>query len=245
MNSRMLMLRCTSPSASFSALPSSRVSVRASSSFFASMMRTARNRILPRSGAGVSRHAGKAALAAPMASRISSRGESGTMATTSSVWAGLRRSKNLVARDSTHFPPIKFLHAVVLAVAVAMAFSLIANFAQRFVEQPNAFVHVGFGNVHRRRHANHIVVEPAFADEQPIVARAFEELARRFRCRFLCFAIFHQFNALHHPHAANVANQFMLLLQLLEPLAKISADHISILAKIVFLDDFNHRARRH
>jgi len=35
---------------------------------------------------------------------------------------------------------------------------------ERFVEQPDAFVHVGLGDVHRRGHADHVAVQATFAD---------------------------------------------------------------------------------
>src|SRR5258708_2240746 len=101
MNSRMLMDFWTSPSASFSVLPSSRVIKRASSSFCCSINAAAFAITRLRTGAGVSRQAGNAARAADTASRVSSRVESGAKPITSSRSAGFRRCEARHAEDVT------------------------------------------------------------------------------------------------------------------------------------------------
>jgi hypothetical protein len=72
---------------------------------------------------------GNAAFAAAIASRISSRVDSGTIATTSFRLAGLRRSIVLLEHESTHWPFTKLRHVCVVAAAVAIAgsFQLQAN----------------------------------------------------------------------------------------------------------------------
>ena len=107
MYSRMLIERWISPSASFTVLPSSRVSRRASSSFSLSRMAWARKRIAPRTGAGVSRQAGKAAWAASAARRASSAEDSGMWPRTSRVSAGFRLGVLFDDSEATHSPPTK------------------------------------------------------------------------------------------------------------------------------------------
>src|SRR5438445_272381 len=124
MNSRMLTDFCTSPSASFSALPSSRVISRATSSFCCSINSAAFASTRLRTGAGVSRHAGNASRAAATAARVSSRVESGAKPMISSRLAGLRRSDVLVAEDSTHRPPMKLRQVCDVETAVAIACSI-------------------------------------------------------------------------------------------------------------------------
>src|SRR5258706_1574774 len=124
MNSRMLIDFCTSPSASFRALPSSRVIRRATSSFCCSINSAAFASTRLRTGAGVSRHAGKASRAAATAARVSSRVDSGANPMISSRLAGLRRSAVLVAEDSTQRPPMKLRQVCDVETAVAMACSI-------------------------------------------------------------------------------------------------------------------------
>src|ERR1700683_461504 len=81
-------------------------------------------RTRPRTGAGVSRHAGNAAAAAAIANRISSRVDFGVRATTSSKFAGFLRSIISFEFDSTHFPSIKFRAMVEPLAAVAIYLSL-------------------------------------------------------------------------------------------------------------------------
>ena len=96
------MVRWISPSDSLTVLPSSRVRRRASSSFSWSMRAWTRKRMRPRTGAGVSRQAGKAAWAAATARRASSALESGTCPSTSRVSAGLMLGT--VSSDSERDP---------------------------------------------------------------------------------------------------------------------------------------------
>src|ERR1700676_137498 len=137
MNSRMLIAFCTSPSASFSALPSSRVIRRAISSFCCSISNAALARTRLRTGAGVSRQAGNAARAAAIASRVSSRVESGAKPTISSTLAGLRRSEVFAAEDSTHRPLMKLRQVCDVETAVAMTWSPLVQ--QRLVSRCGIF----------------------------------------------------------------------------------------------------------
>ena len=57
-------------------------------------------------------------------------------------------------------------------------------------------------------------------------------------------AIFDQFESLHQPHAANIANQRTLLLQCLEFLPEIAADICGIRSQIIFFDYINYCACR-
>jgi hypothetical protein len=107
MYSRMLIERWISPSASLTVFPSSRLSRRARSSFSLSRMAWARKRMDPRTGAGVSRQAGKAARAASAARRVSSAVESGMWPRTSRVSAGFRLGVLRVDSEATHSPPTK------------------------------------------------------------------------------------------------------------------------------------------
>src|SRR3989338_8140862 len=79
----------TSPRASARTFPISRVTIVASDSFSLANRSAARNRISPRLGAGIARHAGHAARAAATASSPSRDDELGATATTSRVSAGL------------------------------------------------------------------------------------------------------------------------------------------------------------
>src|SRR6266478_3708925 len=131
MNSRMLVDFWTSPSASFSVLPSSRVIKRASSSFCCSISSAALAMARLRTGAGVSRQAEYAARAAATASRVSSRVESGAKPTISSRFAGLRRSDTRAAEDSTQRPLMKLPQVCDAETAVAMARSILRARAVR------------------------------------------------------------------------------------------------------------------
>ena len=107
------MARPTSPRASGSVLPSSRVISRATWSARDSRIAAARCRISPRLGAGTAAHAGCAALAASIACRASSASDFWKTPTTSSVSAGLRVSKVAPVCEAVHSPPIRFLKGVI------------------------------------------------------------------------------------------------------------------------------------
>ena len=85
---------------------------------------------------------------------------------------------------------------------------------------------------------------PPLPTSKPVGARAFEHLVRFLRRGLLGLAILHQFERLHHAHAAHVADQRVLLLQLFELSAEVAADDVSIFAQVFFLDHFDHGARR-
>ena len=108
------MARPTSPRASGSVLPSSRVISRATWSARDSRIVAALCRISPRLGAGTAAHAGCAARAASMAWRQSSASDFWKTPTTSSVSAGLRVSKVAPVCDAAHSPPMRFLNVIML-----------------------------------------------------------------------------------------------------------------------------------
>ena len=95
--------RKTSPRASASVLPCSRVMLAASSSVCSRMRACSLNMTRCRCCTGVAAHAGAAAAAAATAASSSSRVASGTRHTSSCV-AGSRTSENVVAADATSSP---------------------------------------------------------------------------------------------------------------------------------------------
>ena len=56
-------------------------------------------------------------------------------------------------------------------------------------------------------------------------------------------AIFDQFESLHQPFAAHIADERMLLLQLFEPCAEMGANCVCVDAQMFFFDDFDRGAR--
>ncbi len=102
------MVRWISPIDSLTVLPSSRVRRRASASFSWSMRAWTWKRMRPRTGAGVSRQAGKASRAAATAALVSSTVERGTWPRTSRVSAGLMFGTERADSEPTHWPPTKF-----------------------------------------------------------------------------------------------------------------------------------------
>ena len=109
MNSTMFVALSTSPRASPNVLPSSHARIAASSSVCLARSAAQRTSRLPRTGAGVSRHAGNACAAAATAAFTSSGVEYGTWPSDTRVSAGERLGTPFVAADSTHWPAMKFL----------------------------------------------------------------------------------------------------------------------------------------
>ena len=116
----MSRARTTSPVASASVLPSSRVSVRATSSRRSVSSSAALKRMAPRAGAGVAAHAGKASAAAATAWAASPAVALGNTARTSSACAGFLVSKLAWSLAPTHSPPIRFLQLSMVHPDVAM-----------------------------------------------------------------------------------------------------------------------------
>ena len=94
----------TSPPASASTLPISRLISSVSSSFCSSSRRAKRKSTLPRSGAGTSRHSSNAAFAASTARSTSAAAERGKLPSASPV-AGTSDSKVSPEAASVHLPP--------------------------------------------------------------------------------------------------------------------------------------------
>ena len=117
----MSRARATSPVASASVLPSSRVSVRATSPMRSVSSSAALKRIAPRAGAGVAAQAGNASAAAAAAWAASAAVALGKMARTSSARAGFLVSKLAWSLAPTHSPPIRFLQVSIVHPAVAMS----------------------------------------------------------------------------------------------------------------------------
>src|SRR3984885_57845 len=113
---------------------------------------------------------------------------------------------------------------------------------KRFIEQANAFIHVGLGDVHRRSHANDVAVEAALADQKAVVARAFKDLVCGFGSGLFGLAVFHQLEGLHHAHAAHIADERIFLLQFFKLGAEITADNVGVLTQIFFFDDLDDGA---
>ncbi len=107
---RMSRARSTSPVASASVLPSSRVSVRATSSRRSVSSSAALKRMAPRAGAGVARQAGNASAAAAAACAASAAVADGNTARTSAGSAGDLVSKVAWSLAATQSPPIRILH---------------------------------------------------------------------------------------------------------------------------------------
>src|ERR1700733_10454167 len=119
---------------------------------------------------------------------------------------------------------------------------LYADLAEGFVEEADSFVHVGLRNIHGRSHADCVAIEAAFADEQAVGACSLHDLICFLRGGLFGLAIFNEFEGLHHAHAANVADERIFLLELLEFLPEVAADYMRMLKQIFFLNDFNHGA---
>src|ERR1700735_1171076 len=113
---------------------------------------------------------------------------------------------------------------------------LTTDLAERFIEEADAFVHVGFGDIHGRSHADGVAVEAAFADEEAVGAGTFHDLICLLRGGLFCLTVFHKFEGLHHAHTANVADERIFLLQLFEFFPEVAAHHMRILEKIFFFD---------
>ena len=103
-----------------SVLPSSRVSVRATSSSRSVSSSAALKRMAPRAGAGVAAQAGNASAAAATACAASAAVALGKTASTSSARAGFLVSKLAWSLAPTHSPPIRFLQVSIVHPAVAM-----------------------------------------------------------------------------------------------------------------------------
>src|SRR3954469_488638 len=55
-----------------------------------------------------------------------------------------------------------------------------ADCGEGVVHQLDGFVNVALGDVHRRRHPDHVAVKPALADQQSLLAALFHELSSLF-----------------------------------------------------------------
>ncbi len=53
------------------------------------------------------------------------------------------------------------------------------------------------------------------------------------------FAVLHQFQALHQPQAAHVADQRIFFLQGFELFAEVAADHVGIFQQVFLFDEFD------
>jgi len=113
------------------------------------------------------------------------------------------------------------------------------DLAEGFVEELDGFVDVGLGGVEHGGHAQGVAVEAAFADEQAVLAGALHDLGGGFGSGLFRFAVLHEFERLHQAHAANVADERILGLQLFELATEIGADDVGVFAQIFFLDQFN------
>src|SRR5579864_2082551 len=107
------------------------------------------------------------------------------------------------------------------------------------VEEADGFVDVGLGRVEHGGEAEGVAVETAFADEQTVLAGALHDLRGGFGSRLFGLAIFHQFERLHQAHAAYVADERMLLLQLFELGAEVRANSVRVFEQLFFLDQFD------
>src|SRR5713226_7415953 len=105
----MSIASCTSPPASASTFPISRLISSVSSCLSRSRSWAKRRRSVPRSGAGTSRQCVKASFAAATARSTSSAADRGNVPRTSPV-AGTTDSKVRPLAASTHSPPTKFLN---------------------------------------------------------------------------------------------------------------------------------------
>src|SRR5271169_1163400 len=90
------------------------------------------------------------------------------------------------------------------------------NLAERLVEQPDAFVYISLRNVHWWSEPDHVGVEAALADQQTVCPRALHQFRGFRERRFFRLPVANELESLHHPHAAHVADQRILFLQLFE-----------------------------
>src|SRR6058998_3847931 len=201
----MSIASCTSPLASASTFPISRVTVRARVSLSRISRSATRKRISPRRGAGMRRHPSKASVAAFIASSMSSGPESTHRPTTSPV-AGSRLSKVRPEWAPTHLPPISF--------------SPVSSW-QHLFQNRQPLVHFIASDGQRGADPDHVPATREQEEPSPegllhgMVALAFR--------RLLGPPVADQFNADHQAPAAHVPDRPAFLLKLAQPLLDVRA----------------------
>src|ERR1017187_2770295 len=113
----------------------------------------------------------------------------------------------------------------------------LGNSGESLIDDAQALVRVGFGDVHGGRHTNDVVVHAAFADEQAALARGFQHVVGKGGRGFLGLRVEHEFERLHHAHAAHVADDRVFLLQVEQAVVEIGADDVAVADEVVFLDE--------
>ena len=76
----------------------------------------------------------------------------------------------------------------------------------------------------------------AFAYQHTLAFCFFKDFQDRLRIGLFCFRVFHKLDRLHDPHAANVTDERVFLLQFEELVMEIIADDAAVCAKIIFFD---------
>ncbi len=112
--------------------------------------------------------------------------------------------------------------------------------SQALIQQFDEIVHVGAADVHRRRDADHVAVQSALADQQAVLARGFHHLRGLRGGGRLGLAVLHQFDGLHEAHAADVADDLVLVLQFFEAAAQVAAGLGAVVHQLLFFDVIDH-----
>src|SRR6516225_8651540 len=114
---------------------------------------------------------------------------------------------------------------------------------QTLVEQLNELVHVGAADIHGRRNPKHIAIHAALANQQPV-------FAGRLQCQGgfggggrLTLAVLHQFDGLQQAHAAHVADEFVLVLELFQAAPEVCARVTAIGAQVVIFNEIDNSLR--
>src|SRR5579863_80979 len=110
------------------------------------------------------------------------------------------------------------------------------DLGEGLVEELDGDVDVGFGGVEHGGEAESVAVKAAFADEETMLTGAFHDLRGGFGSRLLGFAVFDELESLHEAHAANVADELMLLLEFLEFGTEVVADDLSVFEEVFLFD---------
>src|SRR6202521_628633 len=87
------------------------------------------------------------------------------------------------------------------------------NFPEGLIEDPGGLIHIRLADIQHGREPDDVAVQTTFANEQAVLACAFEKLRSRFGGWFLRFAILHEFEPQHQTFAAHIADHRIFLLE--------------------------------
>ena len=111
---------------------------------------------------------------------------------------------------------------------------------ERGIKLPQCHENVAFTEHHWWFDLDHIVQRPIRAQQHAAVTHCIDQLMGLLGCRLLRRAIVDQFNAKEKPLAADVANEFVLLLKRLESTEEHVAHQFGVGLKVFMSDDVKH-----